>query len=474
MAKFIALLVISALSISAAMFSFIVFETFYDPSFLNSLPFAPRKVGEAELYLMTNETRSLKGSNHLDDPFSSNSSSNSSARPSNELLSVCNFSLLEEAMIRPTCSFRVCTFSGSEILLDDLFVVSDGSNAECSYGRRIYREPNLFSLQEQEAGNLTIGNAVMFPSSNFTDTAQCKEWFFSSQSLGGMEYIRKYLRLRIPTSGISTSVTYLSPNRVTWTDVNKSSLGMRYLVIYAAATVDEYRIRVSNYTLRRLRASLGQNTFIIMVEVSKSITDIFWELADVILHADFVSPDSFYDSAAMQEGMLEAFRLFGVNLFGFYGLLIMNDSIIGPISGGLFDILPKFPATEPILVAVAIWSKVIISGCGILVNRAAFTAPAFTDFWRYIRFPCGKWGAMLLWEGPLHHSLLAGAKASCFTFTNDIMAVSSSPTSWKERGLLFYKHTNSNTQDGVLRFIESRDPHSNSVDSAQSVQTCNI
>lgn len=225
----------------------------------------------------------------------------------------------------------------------------------------------------------------------------------------------------------------------------------------------------------RLRASLGPKTFIIMVEASKNTHDLFRDLADVILHADFVSPDSFYDSVAMQEGMLEAFRLFGVNLFGFYGLLIMNDSIIGPISGGLFDVLPRFPSSQPILVAVVIWPKVIISGCGILVNRAAFTAPAFTDYWRYVRFPCGKWGSMLLWEGPLHYSLLAGAKASCFTFTNDVPAVCSSPTAWKELGLPFYKHKKSNDKDKVLQFIESNDPNCDPVDIVvQNVQACII
>jgi hypothetical protein len=463
MTKTAVVFILLACSITAAMFSLLIFETSHDRFYLNFVISGPESVEEVGWNSKYNETIQ-EGAG---DVVHSTLAAGSEKQP----FYFCNFSSLEEVRVRPPCTFRVCTESGHEVLLNQLFTDSDAVKERCVYGKHILRNPNIFSSVEQASSHLKIGETIMFPGSNFTETARCEEWFFThSQASRGMEFIRQYLSQRIPTSGISYSVMYAHSMRMT--SLNNSKTELRYLVIYAAATVDEYRVQVSNYTLRRLRAVLGPKTFIILVEASKFKIKLFETLADVILHADFVSPDSFYDSVAMQEGMLEAFRLFGINLFGFDGLLIMNDSIIGPISGGIINILPMFPSTQPLLVAAAVWSKVIISGSGLLLNRAAFTTAAFSDFWQYVRIPCGKWGSMLLWEGQLHISLLAGTESKCYTFTNDIKALSSSPSVWDERGLPFYKHKNGNDRAEVVRFIKSRFP--DSIGSVQSLEVCDL
>jgi hypothetical protein len=334
-----------------------------------------------------------------------------------------------------SCTFRVYNISGGEVILDRPY----GKN--CSLNEHHVRDPFV------ETGTDNMGSAVaMFPPINYTEPVSCKDWFFNTpeqHSGGGIAYIHGYIAQRRATSGIAKSVVYCN--------VNRRQNARRYLVIYAAATSDEHRRAVSNFTLRRLREALGLDTFIVAVETGANAEPL--DLADVVLHSEFVSPDTFYDSAAMQEGMLEAYRLFGDALAGFYGLLIINDSLIGPVADGLADVLPGFPDAQPVVVAAAVWSRILISGAGILANRAAFSSQAFVDFWRFVRFPCGKWGSMMLWEGALRLSLVADTKSLCVTFTNDIMALNAHPDQWG--ALPFYKHKNSNDPAAVRRFVEA-------------------
>ena len=387
---------------------------------------------------------------------------------------LCSTAALEETNIIPSCTFRVCEPSGTEILLDKLFIMNDTSGSKCAYRRVIERQPNVFRGLEQAASNQRLGSVVMYPDSRFIDNGGCERWFFDSSGRGA-EYVHSYMQQRIPTSGISAAVFY-SPRGTTGDieDIMESKPARRYLVIYAAATLDEYRLEVSNFTLRRLRAALGANTFIIYVEaVPRSdlrvSTAALMELADVSLFADFVSSNTYYDSAAMQEGMLEAFRLFGVSLLGFYGLIITNDSTMGPIMA-LGDVLPAFSDDQPVLIGWAVWARVVVCGCGVLVNRAAFTVPAFSDYWRFSRFPCGKWGAMMMWEGQVRQSLSVEVGSSCYTFTNNIDAISAHPTQWDALQLPFFKHKGK--EDDVLHYIRSHEPESTTFGAAPAVEVC--
>jgi hypothetical protein len=175
------------------------------------------------------------------------------------------------------------------------------------------------------------------------------------------------------------------------------------------------------------------------------------------MRADFVSSDTFYDSAAMQEGMLEAYRLFGTGLLGIHGLFMLNDSVLGPVADSLAAALPSVPAGEAALVALGVWPNTVISGCGFLLNRRAFLTPTFVDYWRYSRFPCGKYGSMAFFEGVLHRVFLGQAGMACYTFTNDINALNVHPTEWDARALPFYKHKNSGDADAVLHYIADAD-----------------
>jgi hypothetical protein len=382
----------------------------------------------------------------------------------------CNSSVLEETIATATCTLRVCTENGSEVLLDMLFALNSANS--CSYDQQFTRKQDVF--HSVDASQMQIGSVSMYPDRNFTDTKGCRDWFFSN-SATALQIFHQYINQRIPTSGISTAVMYSS--KIISNHQPESKTIQRYLVIYAAATVDEYSLQVTNFTLRRLRADLGNNTFIIVVDAvpsSQVRVDVLSQLADVILFADFVSPEAYYDSVAMQEGMLEAFRLFGLELLGFYGLLIMNDSIIGPISDSLATIIPTLPANIPTIVAIAVWPGVVISGSGILVNRAAFSTQAFTDFWRYVRIPCGKWGSMLLWEGIMHTRMLTESQMHCYTLTNDIMALNLGPADWEKRGLNFYKHRNNGDSNAVLRYISEHDPNAVRFNQKSSIEPCKL
>jgi len=391
------------------------------------------------------------------------------ARGLGQKYQLCSTGVLEEANLTVPCTFRVCNSSGAEILLDQLFAVNDTAGLKCGYGRMIERRPNVFSGLEQAASEQRLGSVVMYPDSRFTDNGGCERWFFDSSGRG-TEYIHSYMQQRIPTSGISRAVVY-SPRATTGAI---KDVGRRYLVIFAAGTLNKYRLEVSNFTLRRLRAALGADTFIIYVEaVPRSdltvSTEALMELADVSLFTDFVSSSTFFDGAVIQEGMLEAFRLFGVGLLDFYGLILTNDSTLGPITA-LGGVLPAFPDDQPVLVGWGVWARVVVCGCGILVNRAAFTVPAFSDYWRYTRFPCGKWGAMMLWEGQVRPSLSVDTGASCYTFTNDIGKVGAHPAQWEGLKLPFFKHKGK--EDEVLRYIRSHEPESTPLGEAPGVEVC--
>ena len=75
----------------------------------------------------------------------------------------------------------------------------------------------------------------------------------------------------------------------------------------------------------------------------------------MVVHAEFVSPNSFYDAAAFQEEIIEAFRLLG--LVGFAALIILNDSIVGPWVS-LNSALDT--SDTPTLIAIAVWQNVCV------------------------------------------------------------------------------------------------------------------
>ena len=204
-----------------------------------------------------------------------------------------------------------------------------------------------------------------------------------------------------------------------------------------------------------------------LVEATPNSTESY-PGADVVVHAEFVSPNSFYDAAAFQEGILEAFLLFGRNLVGFAALIILNDSVVGPWVS-LNSALDT--SDTPTSIALAVWQNVCVRGSGLIFNRAAFESQAFEEYWRFVRFPCGKWSTMLLYEGSIMQYLMRSTPdMRCLTFTTDIHVLHDSPvTVLRERGIPFYKHKKDSS---VLDFIAS---HVNTAPSKDfRLETCII
>ena len=274
---------------------------------------------------------------------------------------------------------------------------------------------------------------ALYPPRDMGAPPTCEPWFFA-HGRDGPVIVQRYVhhRRRSPARGMARGVTYRVPS-----DNNNFTT----LIVYAAATRDEYQARATRFTLARLRAAYDdadqhrQRAFIIVVEVANHTAETH-AAADVVVHANFT--DAFYDSAAMQEGMLEAYRLFGFALAGFERLLLLNDSIL------FVGTMPEPPLVDaPVVVAIAgVWSRIIISGAGVLLNRHAFTAAAFVEYWRFMRFPCGKWGSMLLWEGEIARVFVRGTGGRCLTVTNTIADVSRLPPA-AEAQLPFVKHKHS-------------------------------
>ena len=138
------------------------------------------------------------------------------------------------------------------------------------------------------------------------------------------------------------------------------------------------------------------------------------------------------------------------------------------------SVLPKFPDNEPVVVAAAVWSRVVISGSGIMLNRAAFELTQFIEFWLYMRIPCGKWGSMMLWEGILHSILIQKAGMMCYTFSNDIKSLNLAPNQWGDSGLIFYKHKNSGNDVDILNFVTSHNPVNVPFQISGSVEKCDV
>ena len=321
----------------------------------------------------------------------------------------------DEAMI---CSFMHCNGQMTRELLSNTIPQSP-----CLTGVAHRRTVESNFTQPQPAG------VTMYPDrQHVNDADACERWFNAGNA---HQLIREYIQRAIPATGISPAVTYQRSLRT----------GARFLVVYACATLHSERRRaITTFNLRRLKSTLGENaTYIMLVEATDS-TELYAD-ADATLHAEFVSPKTFYDAAAFQEGILEAFRLFGRNLAGFTALLILNDSVAGPWVN-LNAALDSSSSTVPTLIGFAVWQNVCVSGSGLIFNRAAFESQAFEEYWRFVRFPCGKWSAMLLYEGAMVQYLMRSTPdMRCLTFTNDIHALQDSPAAvWRDRGLPFYKH----------------------------------
>ena len=370
-----------------------------------------------------------------------------------------NRSLEELPLTRP-CTFRVCDATGAERLLDGaLFAPDAHANGRCSLdGTGRTRPTNAFLSQEQAAASQS---SLMYP----TSYAEAGEGFCTTVerlpgpngAIGGADLVRRYTAQHVPTSGLFTNVAYAAARAGSnATHPTGADRARRCLVVYAAATLDDYQRRVTDFNLRRLRAILGQDTFIIVADATPSTAGALSAgLADALVYMDNAAPGA-YDGAIFQEGMLEAYRLFGVHLLGFDALVLLNDSVLGPMLSGLADSLPE----EPTLVAFAVLQQWFVCGCGGVLNRAAFTAPSFTALWRYMRFPCGKRGAIALWEAALHPIQVVQGGIRCYTHTNDLFAMNVGPAGWDSptNTVPVFKHQDCCSRDAVLQYIETHDP----------------
>ena len=347
---------------------------------------------------------------------------------------------LDFALVPAQCSLdesTVCTFMLCSGRVTRKLLSNPVQRSPCIVGVNHSRMVKSNFTQPQAAG-VTIYPDVQ----HVNDADACERWFNAGNA---HQLIREYIERAIPATGISRAVTYQ----------RGLSTGARFLVVYACATLhSEYKRAITTFNLRRLKWILGENnTFIVLVEVTPDTLELYSD-ADVTLHAEFVSPKSFYDAAAFQEGILEAFRLFGRNLVGFTALLILNDSVVGPWVN-LDNALDSSSVPTPTLIGFAVWQNVCVSGSGLIFNRAAFESQAFEDYWRFVRFPCGKWSAMLLYEGAMvQYMLRSTPDMRCLTFTNDIHVMQDSQvTSWLDHGLPFYKHKQDSSR---LDFIASQ------------------
>ena len=81
--------------------------------------------------------------------------------------------------------------------------------------------------------------------------------------------------------------------------------------------------------------------------------------------------------------MLEAFRLFGWDLVGIEILAIINDSLLGPLD---LDLYAKWKealdGAANSMISMAVWSQTIMTGAGLVFNRAAIENKFFLPWWR--------------------------------------------------------------------------------------------
>ena len=398
-----------------------------------------------------------------DEALSNHSSGLVQENVENKPYRLCTDPFIGEQKAAILCTFQICNqidgIDGvdSEVRVDNLKNVDlTRIVPNCTYSKLLSRVPNKYFEKEQEENLRSPGSLVMYPDSKFTENSGCEAWFFQdSGNRNRFEvYTQKYMDLKIPTTGISSRI-YYSPPKINFLSLNKQT--QRYLVVYACSTLNRYRAVVTKFNLQRLRAVFGNDAFIIVVDtvIGSWLHEEVSNLADVIIYADFVSSETFYDSAAIQEGMMEAYRLFGLQLLGFGALLVVNDSVIGPLTSTFPKVLDQYPRDQKIFIALGVWPGSNIGGFGFSVNREAFLTSTFSEYWRYMRFFCGKWGSMALYEGGLFPSIVQHGGMSCYTFTNDIMSVSISADLWKGHGLPYYKHKNKASPEDVLNFIQS-------------------
>lgn len=367
-----------------------------------------------------------------------------------------------------TCTFQICNATAAEVIINHHYLLSEHITPRCAWGRRLDRVPNLFADRERDENSRPhpISTEIMYPPSNFTETQGCEAWFFNKHDDASWPaLVQTYVDLQVPTTGISQSIFYAFPSSTAGHFFqNNADNATRFLVIYACATRDKYNAMVTMFNIRQLRAALGKDAFIIVIDSVKEtvLSDAeVSKFANVIIHADFISPGTFYDSAAMQEGILEAFRLFGLHLRGFGALFMLNDSVLGPLTNSFARTMTDLLTIQDqkILVVLGVWANVVIGGFGFMVNREAFLSATFTNYWRYTRFGCGKWGSIGLYEGCIHRYLMRNAGMRCYAFTNDIVSVAVPADQWIQRGLPFYKHKSSNLE-AVTAFIRDFKPSS--------------
>jgi len=94
-------------------------------------------------------------------------------------------------------------------------------------------------------------------------------------------------------------------------------------------------------------------------------------------------PPRYYDSAGYQEGMLEAFRLFGTELVGIDLVFIVNDSLLGPLDTRIAEKVQSVQDSK-MMISTGVWKNTVASGAAVAFTRQILDTPAFTNFWRSV------------------------------------------------------------------------------------------
>jgi hypothetical protein len=96
----------------------------------------------------------------------------------------------------------------------------------------------------------------------------------------------------------------------------------------------------------------------------------------------------YYDDLLLQEGILEAYKIFGKDLIGVEMLVVVNDSLMGPMDLQIYE---KWRAVQnQAIISMTVWRNTITTGAGMVFTRGALEHKSFSAFWRCVIACKGK------------------------------------------------------------------------------------
>ena len=81
--------------------------------------------------------------------------------------------------------------------------------------------------------------------------------------------------------------------------------------------------------------------------------------------------------------MLEAFRIFGLELLGIDMVFLVNDSLFGPLDMSLSKKVKAVQGAK--MISTGVWKNAVATGAGVAFTRQMMDKPGFINYWRWVR-----------------------------------------------------------------------------------------